>query len=171
MSVVTIRTSSRTNALKIQRFLLLFLPPFLPPLRLPAFPALEIAAARDFDMPLRLRALYLSLSFMDFPATRISFEHTLVTHGIIKLLSAAAGNIEGVAAARIAVCEGEQASYRASGRGHFVMTMATEPSLRRPYDCRICAAWTVHADVRQGGRDGPGGMRHLVADERDPAAW
>jgi hypothetical protein len=62
---------------QIQRFLLLFLPAFLPPLRLAVLPALEIAAARDFDMPLRLSALYLSLSFTDFPATNFSFEHSL----------------------------------------------------------------------------------------------
>jgi hypothetical protein len=62
----------------VQRFLLVFFPPFLPPLRLAAFPAFEIAAARDFGIPLRFRAFYLSLSFTDFPAIRISFEHSLV---------------------------------------------------------------------------------------------
>lgn len=48
----------RAAAAQLLRF---FPPPFLPPLRLAFFPALEIAAARDFGMPLRLSALYFRL--------------------------------------------------------------------------------------------------------------
>lgn len=53
-----------SSELRTYRFLLLCLPPF----RLPAFPALEIAAARDFGNPLRLSASYLRLFLIDFPA-------------------------------------------------------------------------------------------------------
>ena len=51
-------------------FLLLFLPPF----RLADFPALEIAAARDFGMPLRLSASYLLLFLIDLPAISAPFQ-------------------------------------------------------------------------------------------------
>lgn len=43
-------------------------PPLLPPLRLEARPEFAIRAARPFDMPLRLRALYLRLFLTELPA-------------------------------------------------------------------------------------------------------
>ena len=43
---------------------------FFPLLRLAALPAFEIFAARVFDMPLRLSALYFFLFLIELPAVR-----------------------------------------------------------------------------------------------------
>ena len=50
-----------------------FFPPFRPPLRLADLPAFEMAAARDFGMPLRFNARYLRLFLTDRPAMTRSF--------------------------------------------------------------------------------------------------
>jgi hypothetical protein len=49
-----------------------FLPRFRPPLRLADLPALAIRAARDFDMPFRLSALYFFLFLTEAPAITAS---------------------------------------------------------------------------------------------------
>lgn len=50
-----------------------FFPPRRPPLRLADFPAFEMRAARDLDMPLRFSARYVRLFLIDFPAMARSF--------------------------------------------------------------------------------------------------
>lgn len=48
-----------------------FFPPLRPPLRLADLPALEILAARDLDMPFRLRASYCFLFLIELPAMQV----------------------------------------------------------------------------------------------------